>query len=51
MENFWTGACDPREGWSPETRRVPVHWEAPSELGPKGSCGILENQAKQGLRG
>ena len=50
-ENFWTGACTPREEGSPETGRVPMHWEAPSQAGPRVSGGISENWAKQGLRG
>ena len=29
MENFWTGACVPREGESCEGGTVPMHWEAP----------------------
>ena len=51
MENFWTGACVPREGESCEGGTVPVHWEAPLQVGPRGSCRISESQAKQGLRG
>ena len=27
------GSCAPREGGSPQTGRVPVHWEAPSQAG------------------
>ena len=34
-ENFWMGVCALREGRSPETGRVPVHWEAPSQAGPR----------------
>ena len=29
---------------------VPVHRESPSQVGPKGSCEVSENQAKQGLQ-
>jgi len=50
MENFWAGACVPREGGSPETR-VPMPRETPSQEAPKRSCEVLENQAKQGLGG
>ena len=50
MGNFWTGACAPREGESHEGGRFPVHWEIPSQVGPRGSCGILESWAKQGPR-
>jgi len=46
MENSWTGACIPREGWSPEALRVPMYWEAPSQAGPRGSYRISENQTK-----
>lgn len=45
------GACASREGRSPEARGILVHWEAPSQVGLRGSCVILENWAKQGLRG
>ena len=44
------GCFAPREGGSCETGRVPVHWKAPSQAGPRGNCGLSENQAKQGLR-
>jgi len=37
MENFLKGAYDLREGGSHEAGRVPVHWEAPSQRGPRGS--------------
>ena len=40
----------PKRG-SPETGRIPMHWEAPSQAGPRASGGISENWAKQGLRG
>ena len=50
MENFWRGACALREGGSPETG-VNMNKEAPLQAGPRGSCGILENRTKQGLRG
>ena len=45
------GACALREGRSPEAGRILVHWESPSQVGPRGSCGILENWVKQGIRG
>lgn len=48
--NFWTGACAPREGESPKGG-FPVHWEIPSEVGPRGAVGISESWAKQGPRG
>ena len=50
MENFWAGACAPREGGSPETGD-PIHTEAPSQAGPKRSFQVSENQAKKGLGG
>jgi len=50
MENFWKAACALREGGSPETR-VRMNREAPFQADPRGSCGILENQTKQGLKG
>ena len=50
MENFWAGACAPREGGSPETGD-PMHTEAPSQAGPKRSFQVSENQAKKGLGG
>ena len=50
-ENFWTGVCAPREGGSPKTGRVPMHWDAPSQAGPRGSCGISEHRAKKELTG
>ena len=50
MENFWAGACVPREGGRPETR-VPMPRETLSQEAPKRSCEVLENQAKQGLEG
>ena len=39
------------EGGSHEAGRVPVHWEAPSQGGPRGTCGISDSQAKQDLEG
>ena len=45
------GPCATREEGSPETGGVSVHWEAPLQVGPRGNCGVLENQAKEGLRG
>ena len=50
MENFWTGTCALRERGSCEAGRVPMHWEAPSQRGPRGKCIISESQAKQGLK-
>ena len=49
-ENFWAGAWAPRKVGSPETG-VPEHREPPSQAGHKGTCDVLENQAKQGLEG
>ena len=46
MENFWAGACAPREGESPETG-VPEHRETPSQAGPKGRCTVLKNEAQR----
>ena len=51
MESFWTRARVPREEGSFEGGPVPLHWEAPSQAGPRGCCRISESQAKQGLRG
>ena len=39
-----------KEGGIPEMGGVPMHREAPSQVDPKGSCGVSENQAKQGFR-
>ena len=50
MENFWTGTCALRERGSCEAARVSMHWEAPSQRGPRGNCIISESQAKQGLK-
>ena len=50
-EKFWMEACALREAGSHEAGRILVHWEAPSQGGPKGSCRISEIWAKQGLRG
>ena len=50
QENFLMGAYALREGESHEAGRVPMHWEASLQVGPRGSCGISESQAKLGLR-
>ena len=50
-KKFWMEACALREAGSHEAGRVLVHWEAPSQGGPKGSCGISESWAKRGLIG
>ena len=42
-EDFWAGTCAPEEGGSHETE-VPMHRETPSQIGPKGSYEVLENQ-------
>ena len=49
-ENFWMWACAPWEGGSCDAGGASVHWEAFSQVGPRGCCRILENQAKPGLR-
>jgi len=51
MKNFWTEACTLREGGSPETGGDPIHREVPLQAGPRWGCRVLENWAKQGLRG
>lgn len=50
-KKFWMEACALREAGSHEAGRVLVHWEAPSQGAPKGSCEISESWARQGLRG
>ena len=56
MENFWKGACAPRERSSPEAGRVPMPGKLPHRelfiLGvPRGSCRISESWTKLGLKG
>ena len=51
MEIFWAGVCALREAGSPETGGGPVYRETPSQVGPRRSCRVLKNQAKQELRG
>ena len=36
MEKSWLGPCATREAGSPETGGVPMHWEAPLQVGPRG---------------
>ena len=51
MELFWAGVCALREGRSPETGGSPALRETASQVGPRRSCRVLGNWAKQGLRG
>ena len=39
-----------REGGSHEGGKVSMHWETPSQVGPRGSCGTSESHAKMGAQ-
>ena len=51
-EKFWAGPVASKEGGSPETGGVPMHREAPLQVGPRGRCGVSKTrQSRQRLRG